>query len=90
MTRNPYAVGLLGAAGVFLLFSFMLSLVIAEMTDYATYDVAAVAGVQGWMFVWVGLAGVACVGAAVIGGIGWSRSREAAHAETGAAVRAAR
>ncbi len=77
MTRNPYAVGLLSAAGICVVVAYMLSLVIAELTDYASYDVAAVTGVQGWMFVLLGVAGAAGVGAAVIGGIAWSRRRDA-------------
>lgn len=69
MTRNPYVIGLFSTAGLFLVVAFMLSLVIAELTDYTTYDVAAVANVQGWMLVLVTLAGTAIIGAAVVAGI---------------------
>ena len=79
MRRNPYQVGLLSAGGFLLVLAFMIANVIAQMTDYATWDVTGVATLQGWIFVLVGVAGAMFTGAAVIGGVAWSlRQRDAA------------
>lgn len=72
MARNPYLVALLSGAGFLLVLTFMLYLVVSEMTDYATYDTAGVAILQGWIFVLIGLAGAALIGSAVISGVVWS------------------
>jgi uncharacterized membrane protein len=66
----------------------MLTLVIAELTDYTTYDVTAVATVQGWMFVLVTLAGTAIIGAAVVAGITWSHRHRDTPAPTDDAANA--
>ncbi|GAA1973029.1 hypothetical protein [Microbacterium pumilum] len=78
MRRNPYHVGLLSAGGFVLVLAFMIDIVIGQMTDYATWDVAGVATLQGWVFVLVGVAGAMFTGATVISGVAWSlRHRDA-------------
>ncbi|MGR0320905.1 hypothetical protein [Agromyces sp. ZXT2-3] len=86
MTRNPYLIGLLSAAGFLLVLAFMLSLVIGQMTDYTAYDTAGVATLQGWIFVLIGSAGTAATGGAVLGGVAWSLRRGDAVADRAARV----
>ena len=70
--NNPYQVALLAVGGFTFVLAFMLWVVIAQMTDYLTYDVVAVAEVTAWMYVLIGTGIAAMLGAVVIAGVSWA------------------
>jgi hypothetical protein len=70
---NPFAIGLMVFAGLAWLIAFMLWIVRAQVTDYATYDLRTAAALTAWIYI-LAFSGVAAgVGAALIARAGRKR-----------------
>lgn len=66
---NPWAVVLWAGGGLSLVLAFMLTVVVAQLTDYETYDIAGVASIEAWVRLLVAIAAVMFTGAVVLAGI---------------------
>lgn len=68
--HNPYSIALLTAGGLAWLVALMLWIVLAQITDYATYDRDTATALANWITVLLLTGAMTFIGSAVIGGIG--------------------
>ena len=66
---NPYAIGLTAVGGFAWVLAYMLWIVLAQVTDYATYDLDTASALTAWCYVLVGGGAAAIVAAVAILGV---------------------
>jgi hypothetical protein len=77
--HNPYLIALTAVGGSAWLVAFMLWVVLAQVTDYVTYDHDTAAALTAWIDLLLFAGAVAFVGSVVIAGVGYEMLR--AHRE---------